>query len=215
MSDAVQALLRERAIGRLARRTISEAVLASWERCLHSGIEPSGAVPRRVREGDWDARVVAAASRIVAQRRSHIEGADVCVSVTDPDGVILRQWSGTGRVPDTMRRLDIVPGFRGDEGTIGTSSASTLVTGRPLLVQGPEHFASQFSSLTSAGMVIRHPARRSVEGTLNLTCRFADTTPLALAWVCEMVTEIERVLLQDATRAEHMLMERFLSSGRD
>jgi transcriptional regulator of acetoin/glycerol metabolism len=155
------------------------------------------------------------ASRIVAQRRSHIEGADVCVSVTDPDGVILKQWSGTGRVPDTMRHLDIVPGFRADEGTIGTSSASTLVTGRPILVQGPEHFASQFSSLTSAGMVIRHPARRRTEGTLNLTCRFADTTPLALAWVCEMVTEIERVLLQDATRAEHMLMERFLSSDRD
>ncbi|MFE6509464.1 helix-turn-helix domain-containing protein [Nocardioides sp. NPDC057767] len=139
----------------------------------------------------------------------------MCLSLTDADGVVLRQWVGNNDIMRGFEKIDVVPGFSVAETVVGNSSGSSLITRRPTIVRGPEHFAPQFADFTSAGTVITHPASRRVVGSLNLTCLYEETSPMALSWVCEIVTDIERKLLDAATTAEQLLLRRFLLENRD
>lgn len=150
--------------------------------------------------------------------RSRIDGlsaAESCLFLTNAAGVILRHWVGDNELMMRLARLDIEPGFLVSETTLGTTSGSTLITAAPTFVRGPEHFGAQFAEFTSAGMVVVHPVTQRIVGSINLCSRFRDTSPLAVPWVCDIATEIERCLLDNATNAEQGLMRAFVNERRD
>nr|MDT0525866.1 hypothetical protein [Streptomyces sp. DSM 41633] len=134
--------------------------------------------------------------------RTRIDGltaAESCLFLTNAAGVILRHWVGDDALMARLAKLDIEPGFLVSETTLGTTSGSTLITATPTFVRGPEHFGMQFLEFTSAGMVITHPVTQRIVGSINLISRFRDTSPLAVPWVCDIATEVERCLLDAAT----------------
>ncbi|MFI7166962.1 helix-turn-helix domain-containing protein [Rhodococcus erythropolis] len=162
-----------------------------------------------------DARLISAATAVLNSRLQNLHSAEACLFLTNGAGVILHQWSGDSSLMAQLTKLDVEPGFLVSETTLGTTSGSTLITRAPTFVRGPEHFGDQFSRFTSAGTVITHPVLRKVVGSVNLICRFRDTSPMALSWVCEIVSDIERELLEASTKSEQLLMQGFLIENRD
>ncbi|UZF48399.1 helix-turn-helix domain-containing protein [Rhodococcus rhodochrous] len=99
---------------------------------------------------------------------------------------------------------------------MGTNSSGiVLETGRSATVAGPEHFSEELLDFTCAGAPIRHPITRRLVGTLNVTVRFRDTSPILQTWVTELALEIERALLNVASRREQVLMSAYLAENRD
>lgn len=160
-------------------------------------------------------RLLDATVTVMRARMDGLTAAESCLFLTNAAGVILRHWVGDSALMARLARLDVEPGFLVSETTLGTTSGSTLITATPTFVRGPEHFGAQFTEFTSAGMVITHPVSQRIVGSINLLTRFRDTSPLAVPWVCDIATEIERSLLDGATAAEQGLMRAFVSERRD
>ncbi len=211
----VRELVRDRqsALGEDMR--VSDAVVQSWARSVRYGLSPTKVVPSTDHSCDMDARLISVAVAVLNSRLQNLHSAEACLFLTNGAGVILHQWSGDSSLMAQLAKLDVEPGFLVSETTLGTTSGSTLITRTPTFVRGPEHFGDQFSRFTSAGAVITHPVLRKVVGSINLICRFRDTSPMALSWVCEIVSEIERELLEAATKSEQLLMQGFILENRD
>ncbi|MGW0021422.1 sigma-54-dependent Fis family transcriptional regulator [Rhodococcus sp. NPDC003382] len=192
-------------------------VLASWKRCVRYGLNPSGIAPLTADLRERGEQLIAATDAALASRSriDQLQSLGMCLSLTDDQGVILKQWAGGAPIMKTLEGLDVVAGFSVDEATVGTSSGSSLISRKPTLVRGPEHFAPQFSDLTSAGNAVVHPITRQLLGSLNLTCSVDDSSPLALSWVQEIVADIEATLLESATVSERLLLAQFLRENRD
>jgi transcriptional regulator of acetoin/glycerol metabolism len=151
---------------------------------------------------------------VLWERNEEVTRSNGCVTLTDKDGLILRQWAGNDALLSRLQDANVMPGFFASEGAIGTTSAITLVSRKPEIVRGPEHFSDQFADITSSGVVITHPVSKAVVGSLHLTNDFANTTPLALNWIEELARTIQQSLLASATLPEQSMLERFLMESR-
>lgn len=114
-----------------------------------------------------------------------------------------------------VRAPRIVPSVAVDETAIGTSSGICLLTEKPTMVRGLEHFYEEYSEVTSAGVPIIHPVTRRIVGSLNLTSRYRDTSPVLLSWVMELVSDIQHAFQETATRRERTLLNAYLTENRD
>lgn len=213
VDERVHELLRERRS--TLDREVSPSVIESWARSVRYGLDPNTVEPSNKLDYEMDSRLLSVADAVMSTRSDSLDMTEACLFLTNNSGVILRQWSGDSTLSAELRRLDVEPGFLVSETTLGTTSGSTLITGAPSFVRGPEHFGDQFIEYASAGMVISHPVLRRMIGSINLICRFRDTSPTALGWVCEIVRAIESTLLDGSTQSEQLLMQGFLLENRD
>ncbi|MCU1480468.1 MAG: Fis family transcriptional regulator [Subtercola sp.] len=195
---------------------LSSSVLDSWQRSLGLGLRPVGGHPYRAsRDADEDGRLARLAGRVAAASAAELDRSAGCLSLTDPDGIIIRQWAGDGQLLTRLHESSLLPGFCAAESAIGTTSAMTLVSRRPAIVRGPEHFSELFTDITSSGMVIRHPVTRAVLGSLHLTNSFLQTSAIALNWVTELVRSIENEFLEEASEIERIILARYMRENRD
>lgn len=215
VGDQLREMVRDRQSALGDDLKVSDSVLESWARSVRYGLDPTGVVPSTETTGEMDARLVSVATTVMNSRLQNLHRAEACLFLTNGAGVILHQWSGNTSLMNQLAKLDVEPGFLVSETTLGTTSGSTLITRKPTFVRGPEHFGDQFFDFTSAGSVITHPVLRKVVGSVNLLCRFRDTSPMAVSWVCEIVAEIERELRDASTKSEQLLMQNFLLENRD
>ncbi|MDG5770537.1 helix-turn-helix domain-containing protein [Mycolicibacterium fortuitum] len=213
--ERVEQLIRDRQRALGEDRRISPSVLQSWLRSVRYGLSPAQVGPCGESTPEQDMRLLDAAVTVMRTRIDGLTAAESCLFLTNAAGVILRHWVGDDALMARLAKLDIEPGFLVSETTLGTTSGSTLITATPTFVRGPEHFGMQFLEFTSAGMVITHPVTQRIVGSINLISRFRDTSPLAVPWVCDIATEVERCLLDAATTAEQGLMRAFVNERRD
>lgn len=87
-------------------------------------------------------------------------------------------------------------------------------TNTPGLCFASDFFAESLQ-LTCAGAPIYQPNTKRLVGTLNLTCRYSDTSPIMLSWVCEVAAQIEQAFATMAHRHEQLLFQSFLADNRD
>jgi transcriptional regulator of acetoin/glycerol metabolism len=194
---------------------VREVVYESWKRSRLQGLRPDRFTPGYYEDVDLESVLTRVVAPLVEKRWAALDQACSALSLTDHEGRLLRRW-----VPDTtfagrLDKLDIVPRFSFAESHVGTSSVIALLKGTPVLVRGPEHFSQVFHSLTCAGAPIVHPVTRRIVGTLDLTCRLADTSPVLLAWVMELVEEVQNGLRDRASRRERLLLDSYLAHNRD
>ncbi|MBY4212502.1 Fis family transcriptional regulator [Rhodococcus fascians] len=128
----------------------------------------------------------------------------------------MNRWvedEGFAHVLDTQL---VSPEYSVAEATTGTTSGGiVLETGLPTMVAGPEHFYGNWLGFTCAGAPIHHPITRRLIGSVNLTVRFSDTSPVLVSWVTDVAIEIERALLETASQRERVLLDAFLGAHRD
>jgi transcriptional regulator of acetoin/glycerol metabolism len=198
-----------------AAERVRPVVYASWRRSRLQGLDPDDVAPVHHPETELDSHLVRVTASVVARHGAALDQAMSSLSLTDGDGRMLRRWVPDPGLASRLDALDVVPGFSVDESTIGTSSAITVLSGSPVLVRGPEHFAESFHQLTCAGAPIFHPVTRRVIGSLDVTCRLADTSPVLLSWVMGLAGEVQAALRCSASRREQLLLDAYLAHNRD
>lgn len=194
---------------------IAPHVLDSWQRCLRYGLAPGRTRPVHMGDVDLDNQLTRVVDAVVGQRDAVLEQSMCGLTLTDGAGTVLRQWVRDRKLGHWLEQHDILPAFSVDETYIGTTSGTCLLSGKPTMVRGPEHFADEYHDVTSAGVPVVHPVTHRVVGSLNLTCRFEDTSPVLLSWVMELVRDIERAFQEAATRRERILLNAYLTENRD
>lgn len=191
-------------------------ILASWRRSLSYGLTPERCTPTQATGSEANARLRKLARMVADSKRAALEQSSCCLALTDNDGRLLDRWVTDRGFTASLDRKLILPEFSVAEGATGTGSSSiVLESGRPVTVAGPEHFNEDWIDLTCAGAPIRNPITRRLVGSLNLTVRLADTSPVLLSWVTDIAAEIERALLDSASTEEKLLLSAFLAAKRD
>ncbi len=195
---------------------IRPAIVQSWKRSILYGLEPSRSRPvfedtQRVNE-----QFMAAAGPVIDARRGALIDSSSSLTITDAQGLVLSRCVEDSKLTRRLDQHDVLPGFSFAETAVGTNSAGMILeTGQASMVVGPEHFFEESLQLTCSGAPIYHPTSKRLIGTLNLTCRFEDTSPIMLSWVREVAADIERALAVVSNRREHLLFEAFLADNRD
>lgn len=190
-------------------------VVESWRRSLRYGLDPSRVTTVHRPDVRLDSPLTRVADAVVARRDGALDQSRSALVLTDCQGNLIRVWVRDSMLGRWCERHDIVPAFSADETVIGTSSGSCLLSGKPMMVRGPEHFGEVYSGITSAGTPIVHPVNRRIVGSLNLTCRYEDTSPVLLSWVADLAHDISRALHDSATRREHILFDAYLAENTD
>lgn len=195
---------------------IAPRVLDSWRRSLRYGLDAtSPRPPLSVGARDLNTSFIDTVDTVLSKRESVLEQSMCGLSLTDADGMILRQWVRDPQLSAWLEKRSIVPAVQVDETSIGTSSGICLLDARPAVIRGLEHFAEDYASVTSVGAPVIHPVTRRVVGSLNLTSRFEDTSPVLLSWVMEIVQDIQHTFQESASRRERVLLDAYLHENRD
>ncbi|MFE3001005.1 sigma-54-dependent Fis family transcriptional regulator [Nocardia sp. NPDC059246] len=199
-----------------ARRSgLRPQVLDSWRRSLRYGLRPESVEPVGRPDVDLDGQLTRIVDSVVEKRRSVLEQSMCALTLTDREGTLLRRWATDRRLIQWLDQRNIVPSVSVDETTIGTFSAICLLDGNPVQVRGPEHFSEAYIGATSAGAPIVHPVSRRIVGSLIVTCPSEGASPVLLAWVTDLASEVQRRLLEASSARERLLFEAYLAENRD
>lgn len=195
---------------------VEPRIVQSWRRSLLYGLDPDRCAPRHVPSPSTNQQLRSAANRVIEQRRTALAQSSSSLAVTDADGRILNRWVEDGGFARLLDIQLVSPEYSVAEATTGTTSGGiVLETGAATMVAGPEHFYGSWLGFTCAGAPIHHPISRRLIGSVNLTVRFSDTSPVLLSWVTDVASEIERALLDSASQRERVLLDAFLGAHRD
>ncbi|MFR9805103.1 sigma-54-dependent Fis family transcriptional regulator [Pseudonocardia sp. RS010] len=194
---------------------VRAVVYESWKRSRLQGLEPDSVAPEYYPEVELDSYLTRIVAPVVEKRRAALDQAMCALSLTDTEGRLLRRWVPDPVFSGRLDTLDVAPRFSVAESHVGTTSAITLLSGKPVLVRGPEHFSEVFHNLSCAGSPIVHPVTRRIVGSIDLTCRLADTSPIVLSWVMDLAAEVQDALRDAATRRERLLLDSYLTHNRD
>jgi transcriptional regulator of acetoin/glycerol metabolism len=198
-----------------AAADLRPTVYESWRRSRLQGLAPDAASPVPLAEVEFDGYLARTVTPIVEKRAAALDQSACALVLTDREGRLLRRWV---RDPEMAAGLDakgVAAGFMMDESTVGTTGLVTMLTGTPELIRGPEHFSELFKQYSCASAPIFHPVRRALLGSVSLVCRVADTTPLMLSWVTELVMAVEEALRLRASQREQRLFEAYTTYNRD
>jgi transcriptional regulator of acetoin/glycerol metabolism len=181
------------AIAHPARWTI----IASWDRCAR--LSPHAA-PAFHRVSDQEltdrlaraSRLVEAALPRIRQLVREVPGGSAVAYVTDAQGIVLASVGDDAR----LKRWSLLPGYDWSEARMGTNGAGTcLVTGRPTVVAGNEHYITAFQDCTCTAVPIRGPDER-IAGALDVSSPVGDPRGHRIAQVTAAALEIEAQLRQ-------------------
>lgn len=164
---------------------------------------------------DPDGRLIRAAQPVL--ERLTLAAADTRTStlLADSQVRILERRAGESSLIDRLDRLCLAPGFMYAEDLVGTNGLGTAVVERkPVQVVGSEHFRYQLHSLSCFGAPIIHPISGRMEGVLDITCRWEDTSYSTMPLLLAAVRDVEIRLYEEATVRERMLLEYFLTLHR-
>ncbi|QSE92724.1 Fis family transcriptional regulator [Rhodococcus pseudokoreensis] len=194
---------------------LSPSVLDSWRRCMRYGLDSIASRPVHTGDVDLDTPLTRVVDSIIRQREAVLEQSMCGLNLTDSEGVVLRQWVRDPALGRWFERHHVLPSVSVDETAVGTTSGICLLNERPTMVRGLEHFREEFASVTSAGVPIVHPVTHRLVGSLNLTSRYEDTSPVLLSWVMDLVRDVQRAYQETATRRERTLLDAYLTENRD
>ena len=172
------------------------AIVESWQRCLEMRMSRQRPEFRSVDPSDLAERLgrsralLGAARPVMLRLFQDLGGSSIVVYVTDAQGVVLDSIGPSVQ----LQQWRLLPGYDWSEAAMGTNGAGTcLVTGRPVIVAGPEHFLTDFENCTCTAAPIRAPDRRLV-GALDISSTVVDAHPSRIKLVSSAADEIERIL---------------------
>lgn len=189
--------------GHVLRSTIVE----SWIRSRDASVDPveAAASLRKVSEEELEERRRAHADLLQAARPhmgwlSRVVGpVPHVVYLTGPEGVVLH---AVGQDPEELEDQGLAPGYDWSEQTMGTNGAGTaLATNRPVVVVGPEHYASGLHDFVCTAVPIRGPDGKPV-GCLDLSTALRHGYPGRLGLVAYAAQATEHELVGNARSGE-------------
>ena len=218
--DAWERLLTGQALAPMA---VSNIVLASWQRCLRSSVEPRSRSAPLAANGDalerlrsqhqdmmWAAQGLFVASSHLLSHSGSI------MLLTDPSGVVL-DAAGDMRTLDAARSIHLVEGANWHEGVVGTNGIGTaLATRQPVIVHAAEHFCEGIKHWTCAAAPVYRPDTDQIIGVVDISGPPSTYQRSNLALALAAARQIEAVLAERVSRDHIELLEaslRFTGGG--
>lgn len=212
MASAVQALAR----ARHNNPDIRPVIESSWARSLMCGLDPQAVEPIYRDDLRRSAKIVDAVQDVMNRVDHVLDDSSSSVQLTDARGWILQRWATDSQLIRKMDQASVDKGFSFDESSAGTNSAAlALETRRPHSVLGAEHFAEQFLENACFGVPIFHPVRRTLLGSLNLSCNFSDFNGFQLPWLQSVVDQVHERMSVDVSARQKRLISEFMAVAHD
>lgn len=194
--------------------SVRSVVADSWRRSELWGLQPAR-VERRFYEVDTDSKFLHQVRPALERLSDRLGGTDTSVVVADPRGRIVWQWAENAGHQRMLERHLVVVGSDHSEEQIGTNGIGTaLEINRSVAIVGEEHFAHAMRNFACHAATVRHPLTRRVVGVANITSSARNSSPLLNSILLGALDDMERLLLEGSSPAEHELLTRFLLARR-
>ena len=189
-------------------------VVASWQRSLQSGVNPTGCAAPLAARGDaverlrWQHRdLLWAAANLFADATDLLAGSRSIMLLTNPAGIVL-EAAGDMQTMEQGQDIHLMQGGDWSEAVIGTNGIGTaLATGRPAQIHAAEHFCEGIKGWTCAGAPICEPGTRTIMGVIDISGPPLTYQRNNLSLAVAAARQIEMVLAERIARERMRLLE--------
>lgn len=193
--------------------SVPSALVASWQRSLQSGVNPSANLAPFAVHGDavealrWRHReLLAASDRLFAATADLFADSHSILLLTNQDGVILKA-AGDLRTLTAGEKIHLTTGGDWREGMAGTNGIGTaLATGEPTYIHGSEHFCEGIKSWSCAAAPICEPGTGAIIGVLDISGPPSTYQINNLTLAITAARQIEMVLAEQSARQQMRLL---------
>jgi transcriptional regulator of acetoin/glycerol metabolism len=183
---------------------VPEVIERSWRRSISLAIEPSAPVPEQY-EIDPDTALCLAAAPVLDRWQQQLAGTPISLFLSDRAGRIVARRMGEQSQRPGLDRAHAAEGFDFSETSIGTNGLGTaLVEGRPIFVEGSQHFSEFLAPLTCAAVPVMAPGGLAV-GSFSMGVEVSAANALMLPLSKEIGHQIEQ-RLRAQTRPEDLAL---------
>lgn len=182
---------------------VRDVIRQSWARARELAVPLDGPVVRFL-EVDSDSLLERAARPVLHTMLDRLPDVALISALAGPDALLRLRFGGD---PTFVRLLTdqgaFLQGYDFSESVVGTNGIGTaLAIGRPVMVDGGEHYVEGADTVSCAAAPIRDPVSGAIVGAVNFTCPSRDSSPLLLAMTTSAAAQIERELLTTASHAD-------------
>jgi DNA-binding CsgD family transcriptional regulator len=194
---------------------VREDILASWARAATANLLPEALTVPYNPEIELGGRLQREAMPVMDVLAGQLAETGTSVLLTDAQGGLADRRVSSRSLQSKLDSLHVAAGFSWNEKHAGTNAIGTaLAQRRPVVVTGGEHFADAFVEMACAGAPITDPRDGHLLGTIALTTRQINASPLMLPFLNVAAWEIEQRLLNGSPVVEQRLYRHFLSARR-
>jgi transcriptional regulator of acetoin/glycerol metabolism len=160
-------------------------------------------------------RLLYAARPVLDRFAQQLAGTRVSLVLADADGRVVGRRAADSSALRTLARVSIEEGYVLAEDLAGTNGIGTaLEVLAPVTIFGAEHYAEPLQHLVCAGVPIRHPLTRRIEGVLDLACPTGDANGLLMPATLDLGAQIERELSMRVPERERVVFDAFVARSR-
>jgi len=214
-----------RAVLRRARRALergaelppelADTIRCSWLRSRQAAAPMDRIAVPYVAVDGASGRLLRAARPVLDRFAEQLAGTHVSLVLADPDGRVVGRWAGDNSALRRLARVSIEEGYVLAEDLAGTNGVGTaLEVLAPVTIVGAEHYAEPLQRLVCAGVPIRHPLTRRIEGVLDLACPTADANGLLMPATLDLAVQIEREMSMRSPERERVVFDAFVARSR-
>jgi transcriptional regulator of acetoin/glycerol metabolism len=194
---------------------LRQTIRVSWVRSRLAAAPMDRIAVPYIADAPPASRLVRAAGPVLDRFAQQLAGTRVCLVLADRDGRVAGCWASDKPALRTLSRVSIEEGYVLAEELAGTNGVGTaLEEMAPVIIRGQEHYAAPLQRLVCAGVPIRHPFTRRIEGVLDLACPTADANGLLLPAALDLCAQIEREMSMGAPERERVVFDAFVARNR-
>jgi sigma-54 dependent transcriptional regulator, acetoin dehydrogenase operon transcriptional activator AcoR len=196
-------------------RELPEKIRFSWIRSRMAAAPMDRIAVPHVADAVPASRLLRAARPVLDRFSQQLAGTHVCLVLADRDGRVAGRWAGDKAVLRSLARVSIEEGYVLAEELAGTNGVGTALEElAPIVIRGEEHYTAPLQGLVCAGVPIRHPLTRRVEGVLDLACPTSDANGLLLPAALDLCAQIEREMSMGTPERERVVFDAFVARNR-
>lgn len=196
-------------------RELPETIRVSWIRSRMAAAPMDRIAFPHVADAAPASRLLRAAGPVLDRFAQQLDGTHVCLVLADRDGRVAGRWAGDKALLRSLERVSIDEGYVLAEELAGTNGIGTALEElAPVIIRGEEHYTVPLQRLVCAGVPIRHPLTRRIEGVLDLACPTADANGLLLPAALDLCAQIEREMSMGAPERERVVFDAFVARNR-
>ncbi|MCM3884750.1 diguanylate cyclase [Frankia sp. R82] len=182
---------------------VRDVIRRSWARVRDLAV-PLEDPQTRLLEVESDTLLERAARPVLQSITEPLSDVELICSLAGPDALLRLPFAGRSMFARMLAEAgSLIKGYDFSESIVGTNGIGTaLAIGRPVVVDGGEHYVEAARGISCAASPIRDPVSGVVVGAVNFTCPVGASSPLLLAMTTSAAAQIERELLTTANRAD-------------
>lgn len=194
---------------------VRQVVEESWQRSAHAGVNPSLVESTFVDcRGESETHLLIGQVLKTAARQLGEE--PVCMIFADQSGRVVHRICLDSTLGNRMEKVNLAPGFTYAEESVGTNGiGTTLLTRKPTLIMGSEHFTEPLTCFSCAGAPVHHPISGALLGVLDLTCASSGSNGLLLTYALSIAERIESEIFAKVSLSEMTLLRDYMAVCRN